>query len=90
MKYILYQTTNLVNNCIYIGVHKTETPERFDGYLGNGIYINKPNTYEKSKTLLQQAVKEFGVKNFKRSTIGIFNTYLEAWKAECLIINDLF
>ena len=90
MKYILYQTTNLVNNCIYIGVHKTKTPERFDGYLGNGIYINKPNTYEKSKTLLQQAVKEFGVKNFKRSTIGIFNTYLEAWNAECLVVNDLF
>lgn len=90
MKYILYQTTNLVNNYIYIGVHKTETPERFDGYLGNGIYINKPNTYEKSKTFLQQAVKEFGVKNFKRSTIGIFNTYNEAWKAECLIVNDLF
>ena len=80
MKYILYQTTNLVNNCIYIGVHKTETPERFDGYLGNGIYINKPNTYEKSKTLLQQAVKEFGVKNFKPSSSSFLFGFCASWQ----------
>ena len=32
MKYIVYKTTNLVNNYIYIGVHKTNTPYEFDGY----------------------------------------------------------
>ena len=37
MKYIVYLTTNTANKKIYIGVHRTETPYDFDGYLGNGI-----------------------------------------------------
>ena len=32
MKYIVYLTTNLVNNKIYIGVHQTDNPDVFDGY----------------------------------------------------------
>jgi hypothetical protein len=35
-KYIVYQTINLVNNKIYIGVHRTN-PDIFDGYIGNGV-----------------------------------------------------
>lgn len=45
MKYIVYQTTSKVNNKIYIGVHKTETPDKFDGYLGNGVYIYRPSIF---------------------------------------------
>lgn len=37
MKYIVYKTTNLVNNYIYIGVHGTDTLETFDKYLGNEL-----------------------------------------------------
>ena len=45
MKYIVYLTKNLKscingNYRIYIGVHKTEDPSIFDGYLGDGCYIN--------------------------------------------------
>jgi hypothetical protein len=50
MKYIVYQTVNKVNNKIYIGVHKTEDPLVFDGYVGNGIYINRPSSYWHPKT----------------------------------------
>ena len=46
MKYIVYITTNLVNKKIYIGVHKTENPEIFDGYLGDGVLVNKPSSYK--------------------------------------------
>ena len=47
-KYIIYQTINLVNNKIYIGVHKTN-PTIFDGYIGNGVNINHPSTYMNPK-----------------------------------------
>ena len=33
MKYIVYKTTNLINNKIYVGVHRTN-PDIFDGYKG--------------------------------------------------------
>ena len=40
MKYIVYCTMCTENGKIYIGVHKTKTPEEFDGYIGNGIKVN--------------------------------------------------
>lgn len=35
-KWIVYCTTCSVNNKIYIGVHKTLDPYKFDGYIGGG------------------------------------------------------
>lgn len=90
MKYIVYKTTNLVNNYIYIGVHKTENPDIFDGYIGCGIKINKPATYENPKTNFQIAVKQFGVKNFKRETLATFDSEEEAYQLEELIVNENF
>ena len=90
MKYIVYKTTNLVNNFIYIGVHKTKNPEIFDKYLGCGVYANRPNTYEKAKTCFQQAVKQYGVSNFYRETLSIFNTPEEAYALEGLLVNENF
>jgi hypothetical protein len=37
MKYIVYKTTNLINDKIYVGVHGTN-PDIFDGYIGGGMY----------------------------------------------------
>lgn len=65
MKYIVYKTTNQINNYIYVGVHKTANPKVFDGYLGCGVNIKIPYTYQHSKTKFQwdsarQCAKEVG------------------------------
>lgn len=90
MKYIVYQTVNKVNNKIYIGVHKTEDPLIFDGYIGNGIYINKPSSYWHPKTYFQYAVKKYGIKNFIRTTLKIFDTCEEAYSLEKELVTEEF
>ena len=82
MKYIVYLTTNLVNNKIYIGVHQTENPDVFDGYLGNHVNIHDRSTYFKPKYPFQYAVRKYGIKNFKRTTLKIFNKLEDALDLE--------
>lgn len=79
MKYIVYLTTNInssINgiNRIYIGVHQTENPEIFDGYIGCGVYVNQPSTYMYPKTPFQYAVKKYGTNSFKREILFIFES----------------
>lgn len=90
MYWIVYQTINTVNNKIYIGVHRTENPEVFDGYLGNGVYLNCPSSYMYGKTKFECAVKKYGPKNFKRSVLQIFNNEEEAYKLEAELVNETF
>ena len=90
MKYIVYQTTSKINNKIYIGVHKTENPEIFDGYLGNGVYIYRPSSYENPRTYFQCAVKKYGVKNFIRTIIRVFDNEEDAYKLEAELVNEEF
>ena len=89
-KWIVYLTTNVVNQKIYVGVHKTINPDKFDGYIGNGIYVNKPVTYEHSKTIFQRAVKKYGPKNFVRKTLAVFDNEDEAYLLEEEIVNEEF
>ena len=89
LKYIVYCTTNIQNNKIYIGVHKTN-PIQFDGYIGNGVWVSRPSTYEHSKTRFQYAVKKYGVKNFYRKTLAIYDTAEEAYTLEAEIVNEKF
>ena len=90
MKYIVYCTTNIKNNKIYIGVHGTENPDIFDGYIGNGVYINKPSTYMKPKYAFHYAVKKYGTDCFKRSILYIYDTLEEALKKESEIVTHDF
>lgn len=95
MKYIVYLTTNLKSkingiNRIYIGVHKTENPEIFDGYIGCGVKINMPSTYMYPKTPFQYAVKKYGVDAFQRSTLFIYDTAEEAYKKEAELVDINF
>ena len=90
MKYIVYLTTNLINKKIYIGVHKTENPDKFDGYLGCGININIPSSYMKPKTPFHYAVKKYGCKNFYRKTLKVFDDESKAYDLEKEIVNNDF
>jgi hypothetical protein len=90
MKYIVYQTINKVNNKIYIGVHKTENPDIFDGYLGNGIYVNKPSSYQKGKYPLQNAILKYGIKSFYRITLKEFDSLEEALQLEAILVDSKF
>lgn len=90
MKYIVYLTTNLVNNKIYIGVRETENPEIFDGYIGCGVMVNSPSTYKKSKTAFQYAVNKYGPKSFRRTTLAICDTADDAYYIESIIVNERF
>lgn len=90
VKYIVYETTNLINNKIYVGVHHTTTPYEFDKYLGCGVISTQPYTYENAKTCFQYAVKKYGPKNFRRKTLAVFNTIEEAFALEREIVNEEF
>lgn len=91
MKYMVYLTTNLVNNKIYIGVHGTETPDVFDGYLGCGINrFHKNLNLLTPKTPFQYAVKQYGYDKFKRQTLKIFSELQDALDLERWLVDDQF
>lgn len=73
--HIVYQTTNILNNMIYIGAHSTDILE--DGYLGSG-------------NRLALAIAKYGVKSFKRKILFIFNTPTEMFMKEASIVNSEF
>lgn len=94
MKYIVYCTTNLVNKKIYIGVHLCKT-NKFDGYLGCGVYESCPSTYNKPKTAFQWKLEKLdkiesievktksrkvGQYDLEGNLINVFNTVSECSK----------
>lgn len=90
MKYIVYCTTNLINQKVYIGYHETENPDIFDQYLGNGVYANRPSSYMNPKYAFHYAVKKYGPKNFKRSILYIYDTEEEALAKEAELVTPDF
>ena len=90
IKYIVYCTTNLVNNKIYIGVHGTDNPEIFDGYLGNSLSTKDKYLMNHPKESFHFAVKKYGIKNFQRKTLAVFDTVEEALNLERQIVNEEF
>lgn len=59
MQYIIYKTTNLVNDKIYIGKHQTNNLN--DSYIGSG-------------KLLSQAIKKYGRDKFVKEILFIFSS----------------
>lgn len=95
MKYVVYLTTNIKSqfegkNKVYVGIHITKNSSIFDGYLGDGVYVNKASTFMYPKTPFQCAVKKYGVSSFKTSVIQEFNTLKEAFDLYKTIVNENF
>ena len=67
MFYTIYKTTNLINNKFYIGKHQTTNLD--DGYLGSG-------------KLLNHAIKKYGVENFVKEILHIFDNEKDMNHAE--------
>lgn len=88
MKYIVYCTRNKTNSKIYIGVHKTDNPFKFDGYLGCGLYDHNKNF--KARTAFQKALKKHKAHNFTRITLGIFDDEDSAYALESALVDINF
>lgn len=73
--YTVYQTTNLINNKIYIGLHATDNIN--DGYLGSGIFLKK-------------AIKKYGYANFKKEILYVFDNKKDMITKEKEIVNEEF
>jgi len=89
-KTILYMTVNTVNNKIYMGIHITEDPTKFDNYWGCGITGTSSYHFKHPKTPFQRACKKYGLAAFKRYTLFIYDTYEEAQEMEKILVNDRF
>lgn len=92
MKYIVYLTTNTKSFYkgqpkIYIGVHKTENPDVFDGYLGCGCWANQPASYKYPKTPIQYAIKKYGPESFKRQILYTYDNIEDAFLKESELVS---
>lgn len=75
MIYYLYRITNLVNNKIYVGVHKTNNID--DGYMGSG------------KVILS-AIQKYGMNNFKKDILETFENSEEMYAREKEVVTEEF
>lgn len=71
--FILYKTTNLVNNKSYIGIHQTTDLD--DGYLGSGLAFKR-------------AIKKYGKENFQREILEYCNSFNELLEKEKHYVNE--
>ncbi len=74
-KYTIYKTTNKINDKMYIGCHKTFNPN--DEYLGSG-------------KILKRAIKKYGIENFNKEILFIFDTPQEMFDKEKEVVDKLF
>lgn len=75
MFFTIYKITNLINGKIYVGAHKTSDLD--DDYMGSG-------------KLIKMAIEKYGLENFKKEYISIFDNENEMYKMESTIVDDAY
>ena len=73
MHYIIYKITNLLNGKYYIGRHATNNVN--DSYMGSGLGI-------------KNAIKKYGLENFKKEILAEAKNAEDLWNLEKEIVND--
>lgn len=73
--YTVYQTTNEITNQIYVGTHRTQNPN--DSYMGSG-------------TRLLNSISKYGVENFSKTVLHIYESSEEMFSKEGDIVNQEF
>lgn len=75
MFYYMYQITNLVNNKIYVGVHKTHDIN--DGYMGSG-------------KIIKRAIEKYGIGNFRKDILETFESAKDMYAREKELVTEEF
>lgn len=75
MYYIIYKTTNLVNQKVYIGKHQTQ--DLNDNYYGSGKHLTR-------------AIKKYGLANFKKEILFVFDNEEEMNLKEKELVTEEF
>lgn len=75
MFYTIYKITNKINGKIYIGKHQTKNLK--DSYMGSG-------------TLLNHAIEKYGISNFDKEIVYIFDTKFEMNSKEAELVTEEF
>jgi hypothetical protein len=75
MHFTIYKITNLVNNKIYIGKHQTSNLN--DAYMGSGKY-------------LKRAIEKYGISNFHKEILFVFETEQEMNSKEAELVTREF
>jgi group I intron endonuclease len=73
MYYIVYKTVNKINGKFYIGKHQTSVLE--DGYMGSGINLKK-------------AIKKYGIENFEREILYVYDNIADMERKERELITE--